>query len=358
MDAALPPVPERPNPAGESQVPAHHDPAGGFRNPWPLPVSARHGLGTFLRWRWERQRDGVVAPPPPAALRRAQPAPARPRAGAGEIRLTWVGHSTFLIQVGRYNLLTDPIWSRRASPVSWAGPARFVPPGLAFDDLPPIDAVLISHDHYDHLDRPTVRRLQRRFGAGLQWVTPLGFARWLQPLGIERVTELDWWQTTSVFGPGASLTVTAAPARHWCRRSPWSGGARLWASFAIRGSGGEGIYFGGDSGYFPEYPRIGARLGPFQAILLPIGAYAPRWFMQPFHMNPEETVRAYRELGGGHLVAMHWGTFRLSDEPLLEPPQLLTAAWDEAGLPPGQCHVLAHGATLSLPSRASEPSCP
>lgn|SRR5690606_11813176 len=322
----------------------HHCPDGGFRNPWLTPARIPPGRA-FWRWRLERLRNGVAPNPAPGELPAARPAVAQPRGAAGELRITWVGHATFLVQAGSINVLTDPVWSRRVSPVSWAGPARLAPPGLDFDALPPLDAILLSHDHYDHLDDRTVRRLARRY-PDVTWVAPLGLRSWLARRGAAHVVELDWWQDARVATPGGELRVTAAPAQHWSRRSLIADSGRLWASFALSAGDGPAVYFGGDSGYFPGFEEIGARLGPFDAALLPIGAYAPRWFMRPMHMDPEEAVRAYLDLGGrGAFVAMHWGTFRLSDEPPLEPPLLLREAWTAAALPADDLWILAHGET-------------
>jgi N-acyl-phosphatidylethanolamine-hydrolysing phospholipase D len=244
------------------------------------------------------------------------------------------------------NVLTDPVWSRRASPISWLGPQRLVPPALAFDELPPIDVVLLSHDHYDHLDRPTVERLHARFGERLTWVTPLGYAPWLARLGVTRVAELGWWQTAS-FRSG--LACTSLPARHWTRRLPWDRMRRHWASFALAAADGARIYFCGDSGYASSFCEIGERAGPFDAALLPIGAYEPRWFMHTAHMNPEEAVQAWVDLGAsGALVPMHWGTFRLTDEPPLEPPARLRRVWAERRLPAQALRIPRHGETIRL----------
>jgi N-acyl-phosphatidylethanolamine-hydrolysing phospholipase D len=260
--------------------------------------------------------------------------------------VTWAGHASFLVQAGGLNLLTDPHWSRRASPSQRIGPARFQPPGVPFDELPPIDAVLLSHDHYDHLDRDTVVRLRERFGDSLRWITPLAYRAWFADLGVTNVTELDWWEETELGG----VRVVCTPAQHWTRRRLREMNDRLWASYALLPPDGRRVYWGGDSGYFRGYGEIGRRLGPFDLTVLPIGAYDPRWFMAPAHMNPEEAVRAYRELGGrGAFVAMHWGTFRLTDEDPLEPPVRVRAAWRAAGLPANDLHVLAHGETLVLP---------
>lgn len=313
--------------------------------PWPGGGGDDRGLRDMLRWRLQRWRYGVAPAPPGQAFARAEPELARPHASSGEVRMTWVGHATFLLQLPGCNIVTDPVWSRRASPLPWLGPARLVPPALEFDALPPIDVVLLTHDHYDHLDRPTIVRLYERFGDALTFVAPLGHRAWLARLGITRVAELGWHQWASFQG---GLRITALPARHWTRRTPWDTMRRLWASFALA-LGPWRIYFGGDSGYAPIYADIARMCGPFDAVLMPIGAYEPRWFMQPAHMNPEEAVQAYVDMGArGAFIAMHWGTFRLTDEPPLEPPQRLRKAWLERGLPAAALHIPPHGATVRL----------
>jgi N-acyl-phosphatidylethanolamine-hydrolysing phospholipase D len=333
----------------EPPRPAHHGPDGRFRIPWPLEIADQRSGGGVLRWQWERMRQTRAPNPAPEQVPVVPHAVASPRAAHGELRVTWVGHATFLIQAGGLNLLTDPHWSRRASPTQLVGPARFQAPGIPFDELPPIDAVLLSHDHYDHLDHATVGHLRDRFGSGLRWITPLGYRAWFRDAGVTAVTELDWWGETEVRGDDGTVRVTCAPAQHWTRRRLRETNSRLWASYALALPGGGRVYFGGDSGYFRGYREIGERLGPFDLSLLPIGAYDPRWFMAPAHMNPEEAVRAWRDLGGrGAFVPMHWGTFRLTDEDPLEPPVRLRAAWEAEHLPPADLNVPRHGETLVL----------
>jgi N-acyl-phosphatidylethanolamine-hydrolysing phospholipase D len=279
-------------------------------------------------------------------LPRAASDPAEPRGRAGEIRITWIGHATTLIQMGGLNVLTDPVWSHRVSPVRWAGPARIEPPGLDFDALPPVDVVLISHDHYDHLDRPTVRRLVARGGSGTTWCAPRGYRKWLRRRGAENIVELDWWETTTVALGDAGVTLRALPAQHWTRRTAGGMNRRLWASWALEGADGGKLYFAGDSGYCPVFSEIGGRAGPFDASLIPIGAYEPRWFMRPHHMNPEEAVRTYLDLGGrGTFMGIHWGTFILTDEPVVEPPERTRAAWADARLRPADLWIPAFGET-------------
>jgi N-acyl-phosphatidylethanolamine-hydrolysing phospholipase D len=327
-------------------IPAHHRAGGGFRNPWP--TWQQRTMSDVMRWR--RERRGLTLPPIPlGALSPVDHRLALPRTGAGETRITWVGHATFLIQAGGVNLLTDPVWSPRVSPVSWAGPMRLVPPGIEFDELPPIDAVLLSHDHYDHLDSPTIRRLAREHGPGLEFFAPLGYTRWLRRHGAGRVRELDWWQSAQHESAGGTCTLTACPVQHWTRRTPFATNKRLWSAWSIDAGAGAKIYFGGDSGWCPAFAGTGERVGPFDVTIMPIGAYEPRWFMEPAHMNPEEAVQAWQDLGGrGRLVPMHWGTFVLTDEPVLEPPARLRSAWQAAGCPESMLSILRHGETLIL----------
>lgn len=326
----------------------HHGPDGRYRIPWPLEAGDP-GAGGVLRWQMERMRTKLPPTPPASAFPLVASDVARPHADASEIRITWIGHASFLLQIGGRNVLLDPHFGPRASPFRFMGPKRFGPPGLTLDALPPIDAVLLSHDHYDHLDEWSVRQLHRRFGDGIRWIAPLGHAAWFRAHGIRNVADVDWWDAVDLPGADGALTVTCAPAQHWTRRRLREFNNRLWGSFALRTASGRSTYFAGDSGYFRGYAEIGERLGPFDAVLMPIGAYEPRWFMARAHMNPEEAVRAYRELGGrGAFVPMHWGTFRLTDEDPLEPPVRIRAAWTDAGLPPDDLHVLQHGQTLII----------
>ncbi len=342
----------------ERSAPSHHLPDGRYRNPWP-GLSSPPGARSVLRWVLRRLVSRRTPDPGAHELPTAKPALARPRAPTGELRITWVGHSTFVVQLPGLTLLTDPVWGRRASPFPRVGPVRLVSAVPSLDELPPVDGVLLSHDHFDHLDRPTVDALRERYGSGLVWFTPLGFRSWLQRRGVSAVVERDWWQEAHL--PGGGYRAVCLPARHWTRRSPAGTNRRLWSSWAVVPGTDDGsgfrVYFGGDSGYGPAFGEIGASLGPFDASLLPIGAYEPRWFMEPAHMNPEEAVRAFRDVGGrGAFVAAHWGTFRLADEPPLEPPARVREAWTEAGLPERDLHVLRHGETLVIRRRRSSPS--
>ncbi len=297
----------------------------------------------MLEWAWQRARSRGLAGwsgTPPAL---ATPAIRYPRAKTDECVITWVGHSTFLLQVGGLNVLTDPVWSDRCSPVQWAGPKRLVPPGVAFDALPPIDIVIQSHDHYDHFDDWSVRAIARAHPEA-RWFTALGVGRRLAARGVKHVTELDWWQQAGA----DDLQVTAVPAQHFSGRTPWDRNKSLWAGFALKIQG-HSLCFVGDTGWHDGFGEIGARLGPFDTVLMPIGAYDPRWIMEPVHVTPEEAVRAFVELCATHpksasvMVAMHWGTFVLTDEPVDEPPKRARAAWTAAGFRDERLWVLAPG---------------
>lgn len=329
---------------------AHHRPEGGFRNPWP--GGAQVGATGLIRWLlFDRIRKRRAPTPTRTVAPLHQSAFDHPRARRDEATLTWVGHATFLIQIGGLNLVTDPMWSERAFPLQWMGPRRLVPPAVPLAALPPIDAVLISHNHYDHLDALSVRALARRHTAA-RWLAPLGVGRLLKRFGASNVLELDWWEATRL----GEVAVAATPARHFSARGIGDRDRTLWCGWTI-GAPARRVFFAGDSGFHPEWAAIGDRFGPFDAALLPIGAYDPEWFMQPVHMNPEQAVRAYRELHASRprlpgrpalMVGMHWGTFRLTDEPTEEPPLRTAAAWRAEGLDPGDLWIPAHGETRRL----------
>ncbi len=252
---------------------------------------------------------------------------------------TWVGHSTLLVQLDHVTFLTDPIWSDSASPLRGLGPRRFVAPGISLDALPPIDFVLISHNHYDHLDLPTLRALADRSPA-TRFFVPLGNAELLRDAGISAVEELDWGGRAA----HRDLVIHCLPSQHWSRRGPFDGRSALWAAWAVVGPGRR-FYFAGDSGYFGGFARAGEALGPFDLAAVPIGAYQPEEMMRPSHLDPEQAVRAGRELAARRLVAIHFGTFDLSDEPLDEPPRRFRAAARDAGIADEDAWVLAIGET-------------
>lgn len=261
------------------------------------------------------------------------------RANGSDPTVTWVGHATLLFQLDGVNVLTDPQWSERASPVSFAGPSRLTPPGLRFEDLPPIHVVLISHDHFDHLDEATVTRLaavhQPRF------YVPLGLKAWFAERGVSDVVELDWWDSRVERG----LTLTCVPVQHWSARSLREFNRRLWSGWAIAGRERR-AFFAGDTGYYePYFKAIGARLGPFDLAAISIGAYEPAAMMRLTHTTPEQSLRIFADVRGQRFVAVHWGTFDLADEPLGEPPTRLLAEARRLGLDPERVWVLKHGET-------------
>jgi len=240
------------------------------------------GFGGLLKWmlvhRTTRPRP---KDPDPSVFTRVQPSFVRPRASASQLTVTWVGHASLLIQINGLNILTDPMWSERASPAQFIGPRRWVPPGIALDDLPPLDVVLQSHNHYDHLDDFTVRQLARRHPQAF-WLAPLGLAPFVRTRGARASAELDWWQEHAV----DSLRIAATPAMHFSSRSIGDRGDTLWCGFTLTAANGRRVFFAGDTGFHPDFATIGERYGPFDVALLPIGAYEPRWFMRYLHMNP------------------------------------------------------------------------
>jgi N-acyl-phosphatidylethanolamine-hydrolysing phospholipase D len=238
------------------------------------------------------------------------------RANGVKPTITWIGHATFLVQLGGLNILTDPTWNDRASPFSFAGPKRIIPPGVRFEDLPRIHAVIVSHDHYDHLDEATVRRLVAKHHP--RFFVPTGMKPLLVRFGASDVVELDWWEAATL----GQVTFTAAPAQHSSGRWLNDQNQRLWSSWVITEKQHR-LFFGGDSGYFAGFKEIGAKLGPFQVALMPIGGYAGWGAHHPNHINPEEAVQAFEDLRASVLVPMHWGTFDLNREPFHEPPDRL-----------------------------------
>ena len=324
--------------------PAHHT-AWGFQNPDP---AARIG-GDFWRWRRERRAAGV--PQPPQAGYRAfaaqwTQAPDFTLAPAESRRVWWIGHATVLLHLNGLWILTDPVLSHRASPLSFAGPARKVPCVVDVDALPPIDVVLISHNHYDHLDRATVRALARRSqrqATPTRFLAPLGLAALMRDWGCVDVREHDWWQRHAYRG----LTFDCVPAQHWSARGLRDRNRTLWCGWTAR-STDFGFYFAGDTGYWSGLAQIADRTGDIDLAALPIGAYAPRWFMQGQHIDPAQAVQLHRELRARRSLAIHWGSFELADDALDEPPRLLRAALAEAGLADDAMWLLRQGEARSL----------
>ena len=291
---------------------------GGFRNLHPIepglrdPNASMPSLKDFLL--------GGERRTPEAPLPSHDPRPAWQRAPASGLRATWLGHSTVLIEIDGARVLTDPVWGTRASPFRLLGPKRFQPVPLRLRDMPAVDVVVISHDHYDHLDFPTIRALARN--SRVPFVTSLGVGAHLQAWGVppERITELDWWETHRVAGTG--LTITAAPSQHFSGRGLKDRNATLWSSMVVQGER-HAVFFSGDTGLTSEYTAIRDRLGPFDLVMLEVGAFHPAW--GDIHLGPLNALKAHELLGGGAFMPVHWGTFSLAMHAWDEPPETLLA---------------------------------
>lgn len=336
--------------AGCANVNSYHDPSRphhtreGFRNNY---FAGPVGSG-FLRWQWERWRDGLPKPP---ANGYAFPIERSDvewlKQNRDEATATWIGHATVLLQVGGLNILTDPIFSERASPFSWIGPKRKTPPAMRIDELPRIDVVIVSHNHYDHLDLPTLRALDQQTGGPPLYLMPLGVGDWLKREGFSHVRQLDWWQSH----PVGNVRFHFTPVQHWSARGLFDRFATLWGGWVIEAQvGGKSFktFFTGDTGYSQDFADIHRRFGDVDFAMIPIGAYEPRWFMKPQHVNPEEAVQIHRDLRSRRSLGIHWGAFELTDEGLDEPAAALSAAVTEAGLGPDEFHVTPAGQTRRL----------
>jgi L-ascorbate metabolism protein UlaG (beta-lactamase superfamily) len=263
-----------------------------------------------------------------------------PRDGA-RAAVTFIGHSTFLIQTALGNILTDPMYSQRAGPFNRFGPERVRQPAIRFDDLPPIAIVLLSHNHYDHCDLHTLAMLATKFDPLL--ITPLGNRRLVSSTGLQRIEELDWWQHSNL----APVPITLTPALHFSARTPFDRNRVLWGGFVVEADGAR-IYFAGDTAYGPFFRDIGGRLGPLDLALIPIGAYEPRWFMKDIHVNPDEAVRAHKDLRATLSIGMHFGTFQLTPEAIDAPLVALAAARTSHAVPDDHFRTLDFGASLHL----------
>jgi L-ascorbate metabolism protein UlaG (beta-lactamase superfamily) len=235
------------------------------------------------------------------------------RLKTGQVGVTFINHSTILIQLGTYNILTDPIWSDRCSPFRWIGPKRFCLPGVKFEDLPPIDFVLVSHNHYDHMDLCTLRKLKQKFDPPLY--VSAGNKRYLEKKGFQNVAEFDWWDSLSL---SSDLQLTFVPAQHFANRGLFDRDKTLWGGFVLQHAD-HIVYFAADTGYGPFFQDIRQKIGAPTLALLPIGVYEPRWFMSPIHMSPQDAVQAHIDLQAKQSMGIHYGTFRLGDEPFEAP---------------------------------------
>lgn len=328
---------------------AHHTKSG-FKN---IYYDDDKGLWAFLKWRWEKffkDIPGVDAYDFEFDTTHHEFL----KTNTDKATLTWIGHATFLIQFSGLNILTDPQFSDRASPISWAGPKRVITPAITINDLPEIDAVVISHDHYDSLDLATVIALSKHnHQRKLTFLVPLGMKNWFENLNLEaiNVIELDWSQSHAING----VTFTAEPVQHWSKRTLFDTFERLWASWVIEANDNR-IFFAGDTGYAKHFKDIGKKYQDFELALIPIGAYEPRWFMKSHHVNPEEAVKIHLDIKSRYSVAMHWGTFILTDEPLDEPPIKLKEALEKYHLTESMFEVFKHGETRFIDRLFSKPS--
>lgn len=299
------------------------------------------GLREFLRWRHERR--GV----PKAHWRDEIPqAPVRAPLGdppAAGIAATWVGHSSVVLQLDGRTYLCDPVWSER---IGHGTVKRLTPPGVPWDLLPRADAILLSHNHYDHLDVPTLKRLPRETPV----FCPMGVGKLVRALRFRSVTELTWWQAA----PAGDHRLTLVPAQHFSGRGAFDRNKSLWGGFVVQG-GSSSAYFVGDSGYFPGFRQIGAAFPALDLVMMPSGAYEPRWFMSPVHVDPAEAGQAFLDTGGRVMMPIHWGTFRLADETIDEPPRALRAWWDAQKLDPDRLAVPRLGGTTRVDAAHRRP---
>lgn len=341
-----------------------HHTAEGFKNNYIGSVNKK--FSELVRWQIERRQQDLPKPPEkPVPVQAADLAAIKnyntPGATSSTSRppaITWIGHAAMLVQAGGLNVLTDPVLSERASPLQFIGPKRAQPPGIALADLPIIDVVLISHNHYDHLDKASVLDIAERSkaaGKPTLFLVPLGMKSWFTDLGIANIVEMDWWDRQVLQGVEFNFT----PVQHWSARSFGDRSQTLWGGYAVFAPDLH-WYFSGDSGYSKDFADTKARFadrlsadkgGGFDLALIAVGAYEPRWFLAEQHVNPAEAVQIHKDLGAKRSVGVHWGTFELTDESLDQPPKDLAAARAAQGLKDEDFSVMAIGETRVLPAR-------
>lgn len=314
----------------------HHTPDG-FRN-----LYADKHPGGFWKWKRDQWRDGLPKKPQGGHhFPVLKPDTAYLAANRSDTTLTWIGHATLLLQIKGVNILTDPHFSERASPVDFAGPKRVVAAALTIEELPPIDVVVISHNHYDHLDAASVIQLNKRANGKTRFLVPLGIKKWFTARKIENVVEMDWWDERNELG----LNVAFTPMQHWSKRTLWDTNQALWGGWLFRAENFKFIFIA-DSGYSKDFADIFSRYGAMDFAAVPIGHYEPRWFMKMQHANPPEALRMVQDLHATKAIGVHWGTFDdLTDESLYDPPKQLAAALSEAKLPSEKLAVMMHGET-------------
>jgi N-acyl-phosphatidylethanolamine-hydrolysing phospholipase D len=326
---------------------AHHT-VKGFRNNY-ADVKGKP-LGDLLSWQFNAKKQGLPKPPSQvvkgyqfplvqpdfAALAAAKLDPAK-------VTLTWIGHSTALIQMSGLNVLSDPHFTERASPLAFAGPKRKTAIPITLQALPTIDAVVISHNHYDHLDTGSIKQLIQQAGGEPTFFAPLGVDRWLKEQGASKVIGLDWWEQAKL----GAIEFHLVPVQHWSARSPFDSNATLWGGWVVKSEKFK-WFFAGDTGYSKDFKDIHARFGDFDLAVIPLGAYEPRWFMADQHVNPAEAVQIHLDVGARQSIGIHWGTFELADESLDQPLLDLAEALDAAKVPRAQFITLNHGQTKVL----------
>lgn len=332
---------------GLHATPAHHLDDGTFTN--TDGSQSDKPFSELMRWRNERGNLPLDEYFSDARIQRTltrlnhdpqAPVPPRPEKGAA---VTWLGHASFLIQTPSLTLLTDPHLTSRASPFSFAGPKRFGPKPLAIEDLPPVDVVVISHNHYDHLDKRTLKTLIKTQTQSPRFLVPLGLASWFKRIGADSVREMDWWQSE----PIADSDIHFVPVHHWSARSLSDRNKTLWGGWVLK-SDHIDYFFAGDTGWSSDFQDIGERLGPFDLSSIPVGAYEPRWFMKQHHVNPAEAVDIHLAVKSRRSIGMHWGTFQLTDEPYDEPLMDLATARTEKGVSEAEFFMLPHGASVQV----------
>jgi L-ascorbate metabolism protein UlaG (beta-lactamase superfamily) len=317
----------------------HHTPEG-FTNRY-----LHAEKGSFWKWKFEQWRYGNPQMPTDGwTFPVLRPDIAFIKSNRSIDTLTWIGHASFLVQLDGLNILIDPHMTERASPVSFAGPKRITPPALAFADLPHIDIVVVSHNHYDHMDAETLMRLATQPGGPPRYFVGLGLKRWFAARGIETAVELDWWDSRLVKG----VTLHFVPTQHWSKRTLWDENQTLWGGWLIE-SPRFRFFHAGDSGYSRDFADIRQRFGTIDLAALPVGGYAPRWFMATNHLDPDDAVAVHKDLGARFSVGMHWGTFAdLTDELLDEPPKRLAEALARSDVSSEHFFLMRHGETRLL----------
>jgi len=327
-----------------------------YLDPKEFPNAKEVGICDFLRWRRARRTADALLPQYTAEmLDEALPvrninSKALLHPPAGAMQATWLGHASCLVQWHGWNILADPIFSERCSPVQFVGPARLRPSPCQAADLPDLDVVVISHSHYDHLDVNSVRALVKTFPA-VMWFVPLGMKAWMADCGVYNVVEMDWSESVTLpcsrkETTRPPLTVRCIPCQHWCKRTPFDTNKCLWCSWIVSTTKSASYFFGGDTGYCSMFSKAGDLYGPLHLSAIPMGAYgheAEAWFHQTNHMNPEEAVLCHMDLKSKYSIGIHWGTFQLTAEDLMEPPKRLKAALLDKGLAENSFVVLDHG---------------